>query len=65
MATLSIVEFNHNCIKELWAKGHISFELYAALQDDRLWKDYEMELDGVRKLAQRHHSETIDLKLTG
>lgn len=65
MATLSIIEIDHNQIKDLWKRGHISYELYCSLQDSQTWEHYKIELEGLRKLGQRHHSETLVIEAKG
>jgi len=64
MSIRTIVEFNHDRIEELVDRGHISRQLMDALCSERTMEIYSIELCGVKRLAQRHHSEeiTIDVK---
>lgn len=63
MSTRSIVEFNHDYVSELREKGHISTELYHWLLDSRMRGESILSISGLRYLSQRHHSETIELKI--
>lgn len=61
MSTRSVVEFNHDYINELVEQGHISGELCRWLCDSRMRGESILGVSGLRYLAQRHHSEEIEL----
>jgi hypothetical protein len=63
MSIRSIVEFNHDYINELVEQGHISGELCRWLCDSRVRGESVLGVSGLRYLSQRHHSETIELKI--
>jgi hypothetical protein len=63
MSIRTIVEFNHDYINELMKRGHISRQLRDALCSERTLEVYSVELSGIRRLAQRHHADTITLKI--
>ncbi len=63
MSTRTIVEFNHDCIADLKAAGHISRELFNVLCEATSNHKHFGPIQGIRILGQRHHSETLKLKV--
>lgn len=63
MSIRTIVEFNHDRIEELMERGHISRQLMDALCSERTMELYSIDLCGVRRLAQRHHTDEITVKV--
>jgi len=68
MSIRTIIEINHDYINRLVDRGHISEELRDAIfgNDDDLMDEFGhmfTPLQGIRRLAQRHHSDEITLKV--
>lgn len=63
MSTRTIIEFNHDYIDELKRYGHISDALHGVLCEATSSRKHFGPISGVRVLGQRHHSETLELKV--
>jgi hypothetical protein len=63
MSIRTVIEVNHDYIDRLLKDGHISRDLYSFMLETDTWRRKEMALQGVQFLGQRHHSETLVLKV--
>lgn len=63
MSIRTIIEVNHDHINQLVERGHISEQLRDAIFSERTLEVYSAELQGIRRLAQRHHSDEIIIKV--
>ena len=68
MSIRTIIEINHDHINELVDRGHISEELRNAIfgNDKDVMDEFGSmfaSLQGIRRLAQRHHSDEITLEV--
>jgi hypothetical protein len=63
MSIRTVIEVNHDYIGRLLEDGHISQELYRWVQDHYVKSRATLPVQGMRILGQRHHSETLVLKV--
>jgi hypothetical protein len=66
MSIRTIVEVNHDYINRLMKAGHISKDLYEAILlywDEDDFGNISTDLQGIRRLASRHHSDKITLRV--
>jgi len=63
MSIRTIIEVNHDYINQLVERGHISEQLRDAIFSERTLEVYSVELQGIRRLAQRHHSDEIIIEV--
>jgi hypothetical protein len=64
MSTRTIIEVNHDMIEDLKNDGHIGPQLFRVICES-MGRDnpHGLSVRGVRILGQRHHSETLELKV--
>lgn len=63
MSIRTVVEFNHDYVARMHENGDISERLYRWLLANYTKSRHEGEVQGVRILGTRHHSETLALKV--
>jgi hypothetical protein len=63
VSTRTIVEINHDYLHDLKQAGHISREVFNVLCEATSSRKHYGPIQGLRVLAQRHHSETLELKV--
>lgn len=63
MSTRTVIEINHDYLSDLSHEPEHMAEVIRALQSCDLKRLQHNAVPGIRVLGQRHHSETLNLKV--
>lgn len=63
MSIRTIIEVNHDYIQSLRDEGHISGDLYQQICAAYTSSRWDHDVQGIRILGSRHHSETLKLEV--